>query len=62
MWESVDSHLVGQPQMMWIDSVNNCLKKSGLNAQQARRMVCCRNKWQEFVRGSARGIAQGMNP
>ena len=37
--ECVSSHLVGQPQMRWIDSVNYCLKKRGLNVGQARRMV-----------------------
>ena len=30
--------LVGRPQKMCIDSVNDCLKKRGLNVGQTRRM------------------------
>ena len=53
----VGSHLVGQPKKRCTDSVNDCLKKRGLNVKQTRRMVYNRNKWREFVRGNTWGIA-----
>ena len=52
MGECVSNRLVGGPQR-WIDSVNDCLKKRGLNVGQARRMVYDRNELREFVKGSA---------
>ena len=57
----VGSPLVGRPRKRWIDSVIECFKKRGLNVGQARRMVYDGNKWREFVRGNAWGIAWGMN-
>ena len=60
--ERVGRHLVGRLRKRWIDSVNDCLKKRGLNIGQTRRMVYYRNEWQEFVRGNAWGIAWRMNP
>ena len=60
--ECVGSHLVGRQQKRWIDSVNDCLKKRGLNVQQARRMVYDRNEWREFLRGNAWVIARGAKP
>ena len=56
------SRSVGRPRKRWIDIVKECLKKRGLNVQQARRMVHDRSVWQRFVRGNAWGIAQGMSP
>ena len=41
----VGSRLIGRPQKRWIDSMNDCLKKRGLNVGQARRMVFNRNEW-----------------
>ena len=56
--ESQGRRLVGRLQKRWIDSLNDCLKKRGLNVGQARRMVYDRNEWWEFVRGNAWGIAK----
>ena len=56
------SYLLGRPQKRWIDSVNDWLKKRGLNVEQARRMVYDRNEWHGLVRGNAGDIACGMNP
>ena len=55
--ECVGSRLVGRPWKRWIDSVNDCLKKRGLNVGQARRVVYERNEWREFYRGNAWGVA-----
>ena len=56
--------LVGGPRKKWIDSVKECLKKRGLDVEEATRrmMVSDRNEWWKFVRGNAWGIARGMNP
>ena len=35
---------------VWFESVDNCLKKRGLNVGQASRMVYNRTAWREFVR------------
>ena len=43
---------VGRPRKKWIDSVNHCLKKRGLNVGKAKKMVYDRNEWREFVRGN----------
>ena len=51
--ECVGSHLVGRPRKRWNDSMNDCLKKRGLNVGQARRMMYYRNEWQKFVRGNS---------
>ena len=37
--ECAGSRSVGRPRKKWIDTVNECLKKRGLDARQARRMV-----------------------
>ena len=42
--ECMGSRLVGQPQKRCIDFVNDCLKKSGLNVGQARRIMYGRNE------------------
>ena len=39
MGECVGCHLVGRLRKRWIDSVNDCSKKRGLNVRQSRRMV-----------------------
>ena len=56
------SCLVGRLWKRWIDLVNNCLKKRGLNVGQARRMVYDKNEWWGFVRSNTLDIALGMNP
>ena len=53
---------VGRSRKRWTDTVKDCLKKSGLNGRQARRMVQDRSKRRGFVRGNAWGFARGMNP
>ena len=53
---------VGRLQRRWIDTVEECLKKRGLEVRQARRMVHDRSIWRGFVRGNARCIARRMNP
>ena len=51
MWESVwEVTLIGRPQQRWIDSVNDCLKKRGLNVGLVKRMVRDSSKWRGFVR------------
>ena len=45
----MSSHLVGQLWKMWIDSMNDCLKKRGLTVGHTRRMMYNRNEWQEFI-------------
>ena len=60
--KNVGSHSVGRPRKRWIDTVKNCLRKRGLDARQAERMVQDRSECWGFVRGSEWGIAQGMNP
>ena len=49
--ECAGSRLLGRPRKRWIDSVNDCLKKRGLNIRQAKNMVYDRNEWRGFVRG-----------
>ena len=55
------SRSMGRPWKRWINTVKDCLRKSGLDVRQVRRMVQDRSIWQGFVRGSAGGIARGMN-
>ena len=59
--ECVDSRSMGSPWKRWIDTVKECLRKRGLEVRQTKRMVQDRSKCRGFVRGNARGIAQGMN-
>ena len=56
MGKFLGSSLVDRPRKRWIDSANNCLRKSGLNVGQARRMVYDRNEWWESVKGNAWGM------
>ena len=52
MWgECVSSRLEGRSWQRWIDSVNDCLKRRGLNVGQARRMMYD-GKMADFVRGN----------
>ena len=59
--ECAGSCSVGRPRKRWIDTVEEYLKKRGLNVRQARRMVHDRSVWLGFVRGNTWCIAQGMN-
>ena len=47
------SRSVGRPQKRCIDTVKDCLKKTGLDVRQARIMVHDRSEWLGFVRGRA---------
>ena len=47
--ESAGHRSEGRPRESWIDTVKDCLKKSGWGVRQARRMVHDRNVWQGFV-------------
>ena len=60
--ESAGSRSVGRPWKKWIDTVKECLKKRGLDARQAGRMVQDRSEWQGFVRGNECGLFKRMNP
>ena len=60
--ECAGNHSEGRPRKRWIDTVNDCLKKRGLDVRQARRMVQDRSRWRGFVRGTAWGGARGMHP
>ena len=60
--ESVGSHLVVQLWKRRVDSMNDCLNKRGLIVGETRRMAYDRNEWQQFVKGNAWGMAEGMNP
>ena len=60
--ECAGTHSVGRPRKRWIETMKDCLRKRGLDVKQTRRMVQDRREWQGFVRGSAWGIARGMNP
>ena len=53
------SHLIGQSQKKWNDSMNDWLKKISLNIGQTRRMVYDRNEQWKFIRGNVWGIARG---
>ena len=53
---------MGIPRKRWIDTVNECLRKRGLDVRQARKMVQGRSEWRGFVRGNEWGVAWGMSP
>ena len=55
------SRSVGRPRKIWIDTVEECLKKRGLDVRQAKRMLQDRSEWWGFVRGNAWGVVNGMN-
>ena len=60
--ECAGSRSLGTLRKRWVDTVNECLKKRGLDVRQARRMVQNRSEWRGFVRGHAWSVARGMNP
>ena len=39
---------VGRPRKRWIDTMKECLKNSGLDVRQARRMVQGKSEWLGF--------------
>ena len=47
------SRSLGRSQMRWTDTMNDCLKKRGLDIRQARRIVHDRSVWRGFLRGNA---------
>ena len=51
--ECAGSCSVGRPWKRGIDTVNECLKKRGLDIRQARRMGHDRREWLGFMRGNA---------
>ena len=59
--ECAGSRSVGRPRKRWIDTVQECLKKRGLDVKETRRMVHDRSVWRGFVRGNAWGLARRMN-
>ena len=50
--ECASSRSVGRSRKRWIDTVNDRLRKRGLDVRQGRRMVQDRSEWQGFVRGN----------
>ena len=56
------NHSVGSPWKRWIDTVKECIRKRGLDARQARRMVQDRSEWQIIVRGECMGCSPGDDP
>ena len=52
---------VGRPWKRWNDTAKDCLKKRGLDATKATRMVHDKSVWEGFVGGNAFGVACGMN-
>ena len=56
------SRSVGRPRKRWIDTIEDCLKKRGLDVRQVRRMVHDRSVWWGFESENAWGVAREMNP
>ena len=50
--ECAGSRSVGRPRKNWIDTVEECLKKRGLDVRQPKRMVHDSSVWRGFVRGN----------
>ena len=48
--ECAGNHSVGKPRKRWIYTIEDCLKKGGLDVKQARRRVLDKSEWLEFVR------------
>ena len=48
--ECAGSRLMDRPWKRWIDIVQDCIRKSGLNVSQARRMLQDRSELWGFVR------------
>ena len=57
--EYAGSRSVGIQRKRWIDTVENLLKKRGLDVRQVRRMLLDRNVWWRFVRGYVWGVTRG---
>ena len=57
--ECAGSCSVGRPRKRWIDTVEDCLRKRGLDVRQSMRMIQDRSERRGFVRGSERGISRG---
>ena len=53
--ECAGSRSMGRPRKRWTDTMQECLRKKGLDVRQARRVVQDRSKWRGFVRGNAWG-------
>ena len=51
--ECTDNRSVGSARKRWTDTVNDCLRKGGLNVRQAWRVGQDRNEWLGFVRRNA---------
>ena len=51
--ECAGSRSVGKPRKRGTDTVMECLRKSGLDVRQARRMVQDRCEWRGFLKGNA---------
>ena len=60
--EFAGSRTVLWSRKRWIDTVKDWLKKRELDLRQARRKVYDWSEWRGFARGSAWGVARGMNP
>ena len=60
--ECAGSRSMGRLRKWWINTVSNCLRKRGLDVEEASRMVQERIELRGFVKGNAWGVARGMNP
>ena len=56
------SRSVGRPRKRWINILNYCLRRRGLDVRQARRRMQERSEWGGFVRGNAWRVARETNP
>ena len=53
------SRSLGRLRKKWIDTVKDCLRKTGLDVTQAKRMVQDRSERRGFVRGECMGHSPG---
>ena len=63
--EGVGIRSVRRQRNRGLGTLKDCLKKYKkrcLDVRQARRIVYDRSEWRGFMRVSAWGVAQGMNP
>ena len=51
--ECAGSLSVDRPRKKWVDTVEDCLRKRGLDVRQARRIVQYRSEWRGIVTGNA---------
>ena len=54
------SRSLGKQRKRWIDTMNDYLKKRGLDIKASKKKNV--SKWRGFVRGNALGVARGMTP